>query len=470
MGRNPRGKPSADRARTVAERRRAAPTHPVSLRPAQRARLLRAIVEVVTADGYPDAKVGDITSRAGVSRATFYEMFTGKEACLLAAQHELAGRLGDELAEAITHSEPGRGTQAALVSLVEFADREPLAFDFLMHQTMLGGPQAVTEHDRLFSHIERMVEQSWEQAPECGPLLDMSARILLEGAARLLGVRVRRDGDSPRQQLGDLLAWVDAYTVNAGPPRWRELVPHPALASLACERPGAPVPVRSLPKGRHRLAAELVRQVQRERIVYATVQAIRAKGYASITVADIVAAAGVSRDVFYANFHDKQEAFEAAIQVVFEQLLATMAGAFFGSSGGWPEQVWQAGQAFAGFLEGDASLAHFLFVGTYAPPAHINRVHDFVLAFTVFVEYGNRCRPQGAQIPRVVSEAIVCSVLEAVTFQIRHDRVEDLRGLVPVITYMVFAPFIGTDRAREFVEAKITAAQIEGGAGSAADR
>jgi len=432
---------------------------PPSARPGQRARLLQAIVEVVAGDGYPDAKIGDVTGRAGVSRATFYELFASKEACLLAAQRELAGRLGAELGEAVAQSEPSRGAQAALGALVEYADREPLAFDFLMHETMLVGPQAVDERDRLMSRLEHAIERSWEQAPESVPMLDMSATILLEGTVRLLGLRMRRDGDPPRELLCDLLAWIDAYTVRPGPSRWRELVPHSALLGTPAEHPAAPAPLRSLPKGRHRLAAEVVERVQRERIVYATAQAIRAKGYANITVADIVATAGLSRDVFYTHFHNKQEAFEGTVQLVFEQLLATMAGAFFGHSGAWPERVWEAGRAFAGFLERDPSLAHFLFVGTYAPPAHIKRVHDFVLAFTVFVEYGNRYRPQTAQVPRIVSEAIVCSVLEAVTFHVRHNRVDQLRGLIPLITYMVFAPFIGTDAACEFVEAKLTAAQ-----------
>ncbi len=418
-------------------------------------------MEVVARDGYPDAKIGDLARRAGVSRATFYELFASKEACLLAAVSELAGRVSDELGEAVAQGEASRAAQSALSALVELADREPLAFDFLMHESMLAGPRALEQRDRLMSRLEHTIEGSFEQAPEHVPVLDMSAKILLEGTVRLVGLRMRRDGDAPRRLLCGLLAWIDSYTVSAGPPRWRELVPHPALLSTPAEPSGAPVLPRSLPKGRHRLPAELVKSVQRERILYAAAQAIRAKGYASLTVADIVAIAGLSRDVFYTHFHDKQEAFDATVQLVFEQLLAAMAGAFFGCCGAWPEQVWEAGLAFARFLEDDPSLAHFLFVGTYAPPRHIGRVDDFVLAFTVFVEYGNRYRPQTVQVPRMVSEAIVCSVLEAVSFHIRHDRVEELRGLIPNITYMVFAPFMGTDGAYEFVEAKIKATQAE---------
>jgi AcrR family transcriptional regulator len=423
----------------------------------QRSRLLEAIVEVVARDGYPEAKIGDLAGRAGVSRATFYELFANKEACLIAAHRELGDQMIDVIGSAVAHGESSRAAQSALGALVEFADSEPLSFNFLMHEPMLAGSQALDQRDRLMRRLEDTIEHSWEQAPDHVPVLDMSAKILLEGTVRLLGVRIR-DGDAPRRLLSDLLAWVDSYTVSAGPPSWRELVPDPALLRPPHDDAEAQVLHRSLPKGRHRLGAEVVKSVQRERIVYATAEAIRVKGYANITVADIVATAGLSRDVFYVHFHDKQEAIEGTVQLVFERLLATMAGAFFGSSGAWPEQVWEAGWAFVRFLEADPSLAHFLFVGTYAPPTHIKRVHDFVLAFTVFVESGNNYQSQTAQVSRTVSEAIVCSVLEAVTFHVRHDRVAELRGLIPNITYMVFVPFMGSDAACEFVESKVKAA------------
>ena len=434
---------------------------PAVTRTDQRGRLLEAIVEIVSRDGYPDSKIGDLAEHAGVSRATFYELFDTKEECLLAAQGELADKLSNELELAVAQGEAARAAQSALSALVEFADREPREFDFLMHEAMLAGPEAVGERDRLMGRLEQAIERSWTQAPEGAPVMDMSAKILLAGSVRLLGLRMRRDGDAPKGLLPDLLAWIDSYTVAAGRPRWRELTPHSAILNARSERPAVAPPHRSLPKGRHRMGAEAVKSVQRERIAYATAEAIRQKGYANITVADIVATAGLSRDAFYTHFRDKQGAFEEAIQLTFERLLATLAGAFFGSSGSWPEQVWEAGLAFGRFIEGDPALANFLFVGTYAPPMYIGRVHDFVLAFTVFIEHGNRFEPQTEEVPRIVSEAIVCSVLEAVTFHVRHDRVRELWGLIPLITYMVFAPFMGTADAAGFVETKIAAAQLD---------
>jgi AcrR family transcriptional regulator len=426
----------------------------------QRTRLRRAIVEVVALEGYARARIGDLAQRAGVSRATFYELFANKEACLLDAQRALAERVSGELAQVVARGESSRALQSALTALLEFAEREPLVFDFLMHEAMLAGPEAFAVRDQFVSSLALTVERSWEEAPDTEPLLDMPPRILLEGAVRLLRLRMRREEKLPRRLLSDLLTWIDSYTVNSGPRRWRTLSPHPALLRASPQNAGAALH-RSLPRGRHRLGAGVVRSVQRERIAYATAEAIRAKGYANITVADIVATAGLSRDVFYAHFHDTQEAFEETVQLVFEQLMARMAGAFFGCSGDWPEQVWEAINALVQFLEDNPSLAHFLFVGTYAPPPYIERVDDFMLAFTVFVEYGARYSTQPGHVPRVSSEAIVCSLLELLTFHIRHDRVHDLWGLIPLMSYTVLVPFMGTDGASEFVQEKIIAVQSD---------
>jgi AcrR family transcriptional regulator len=51
----------------------------------QRRRLLAAVIEAVAEQGYLDTRLTDIIARAGVSRKTFYDHFTEKEECFLAA-------------------------------------------------------------------------------------------------------------------------------------------------------------------------------------------------------------------------------------------------------------------------------------------------------------------------------------------------------------------------------------------------
>jgi AcrR family transcriptional regulator len=429
----------------------------LATRAGQRSRLLRAIVEIVGERGFPDAKVADVARSAGVSRATFYELFGSKEACVLTAQADLSAAFLADVEDAIQRAEPDRALRAAVSGIVDFAGREPVVFDFLMHETMLCGVQAQTRRDEVIARVQALVENAWAQAPRGSRSVDVSAQFVLEGTIRLLELRARRDGDDPTRVRDDLMRWVDSYLVTGRAPRWRSPTPEQGLLELPFEHAGGLTVHPALPKGRHRLDSDVARSVQRERITYATAEAIREKGYADVTVADIVAAAGVSRDAFYAQFHDKDEAFDGAAQLVFEHLLATMAGAFFGGSRDWADQVWDAGWAFDRFLESEPSLANFLFIATYAPPARIGRVLDFVLAFALFVEGGNRSRPDDAQLTRTITEAIVCSVLEAVNYQIRHERVYELRGLIPAITYSVFAPFMGSEAADEFVRSKVAA-------------
>jgi len=425
----------------------------------QRARLLEAIVEVVAQDGYSQTKICDLARRADISRVTFYELFTNKEDCFLAAYREQVDRMHDQIARALAQTEPARAAQAALAALVEFADREPLAFNFLTNQAVLAGARALKERDSLMNRLQLSIERRWARAPADAPVLDMSAKLLLEGTTRLLGLKMCRERRISEGLVSDLLAWIDSYTAPPGPPRWRELVPDPLLLRTRAESSKAAPPHRPLPTGRRRLENEVARSIQHERIAYATAEATRARGHADITVADIVATAGLSRDAFYAHFQDKEEAFDRTFKLVFEQLLASIGGAFFACSGEWPDKIWEAGEALARSLESDRTLAHFLPIGTHGPTAKLDHVNDLVLTFTLFLEDGYNYRRESAQVPRLVSNALICVILEAVTFHIHHDRIDDARGLIPILVYLVLAPFMGTSDANEFVEAKTEAAR-----------
>ena len=66
----------------------------------QRERLLDAIANVVAEKGYAATRVADITDYAGVSRKTFYELFSDKEDCFLAAYDASRAMLMDRLAHA----------------------------------------------------------------------------------------------------------------------------------------------------------------------------------------------------------------------------------------------------------------------------------------------------------------------------------------------------------------------------------
>ncbi len=426
-----------------------------SSRADQRARLLEAIVSVAVEGGYPAARVGDVSARAGVSRATFYELFENKEACFFAAHRELAGRLIDKVADTIAAGEAPRAIDLAFTALVDSARCDPSGFDFLTHEAMLAGPAVLEARDDLLAELQDLVVQAHKRVRKQSLLPDIPPGILLGGLVRVLGMRMRRGPYDSDELLGEMLAWVDCYRARARSGRrpvqfpQSERTAEPGLAQGAM----APAP---LPRGRHRLPSALVIRVQRERILHATADVIRAKGYEDTTVADIVAKAGVSREVFYSHFHSRSDAFLATHKLVFEQMMATAAGAFIASSGSWPDRVWDSWGAATGLVVGSPSLAHFAFVESYAlGPSVARRTDQAVVAFTVFLRDGHRYVRGGAEPSATISTAIAGAVMETTASYIRHDRAEELFALLPMLVYMILAPFLGGDGAIEFIEVKL---------------
>jgi AcrR family transcriptional regulator len=66
---------------------------------------------------------------------------------------------------------------------------------------------------------------------------------------------------------------------------------------------------RGLPRGRSSLSPPDVGAAHRDRLTHAVIGVVARQGYAATTVADIVAAARVSRAAFYAQFSSKEECF-----------------------------------------------------------------------------------------------------------------------------------------------------------------
>lgn len=190
----------------------------------------------------------------------------------------------------------------------------------------------------------------------------------------------------------------------------------------------------------------------RERILRATAATIRDHGYRDTTVAEIAAAAGVSRRTFYNEFPSRSEAFIATYEHGFQQTLAACTPAFLSVSE-WPERVWRGAEALTGFMAREHAIAYLGFVECHAlGPAFARRVHDTQLAFTLFLEEGYRQRPQAASLSRACSALTAAAIFE-VGFQVIRSA-SSLR-MQPLAVYIALAPFIGLAPAGEFVADKV---------------
>ncbi len=82
----------------------------------QRERMMAAIAELMAEHGYEPVRVGDISARAGVSRATFYECFENKQGCAFAAYDRFIEVLLQRIAPAL---DPAKGAQAYAEAILE---------------------------------------------------------------------------------------------------------------------------------------------------------------------------------------------------------------------------------------------------------------------------------------------------------------------------------------------------------------
>jgi AcrR family transcriptional regulator len=84
------------------------------------------------------------------------------------------------------------------------------------------------------------------------------------------------------------------------------------------------VMVNRLPPGRHGLSRDEVTGSQRERMLRGMAEAVTERGYANVTVADVIKRAGVSRETFYEQFANKEDCFMAAYDTIVVVLLKAL--------------------------------------------------------------------------------------------------------------------------------------------------
>jgi AcrR family transcriptional regulator len=213
----------------------------------------------------------------------------------------------------------------------------------------------------------------------------------------------------------------------------------------------------ALTPGRPRLTEEQVGANHRQRILFAAAQLAEKKGYTATTIAEITKLARVDGRVFYSLFNDKQDAFMTVHELGFHELMAVTAGAFFVGAT-WPERSWEAGRAFTQFLERNPTVAHVGFVEAYAVgPGAIQRVEDSNGAFTIFLQEGYQHAPGEDPPSRLALEAIIATIFEIAYRQARASARPRLAGMLPHMTYLWLAPFIGPVEAGEFIDRQLAA-------------
>lgn len=207
-----------------------------------------------------------------------------------------------------------------------------------------------------------------------------------------------------------------------------------------------------LPRGRHGLPREIVERSQRERLLAAVVRVTVAKGYESITVADILGEAGVGRETFYELFDDKLDCMLAAHKLLIDNLENRVREVYV-VEGPWPQRMRDALAATLEWFAADPDVGRFTLVELSAVgPAFRPRFKaEFARAISLLEEGAGADGPvpELAQAYALAVGAIIARIYEEVVL----GRTAELPRLLPDLTYELLVPFLGEEQARATADA-----------------
>jgi AcrR family transcriptional regulator len=113
----------------------------------QRGRMLDAMAGATAEKGYVQTTVGDVVKRAGVSRETFYEHFSGKEDCFIAAfdagVDEVLETMAASLREDAGDADPFARLDRVLAMYLDALAAEPEFARTFLVEVYAAGPRAI---------------------------------------------------------------------------------------------------------------------------------------------------------------------------------------------------------------------------------------------------------------------------------------------------------------------------------------
>ena len=445
----------------------------------QRKRLQQAMIELVAEKGYPAVRIVDLAKLAHVSQPTFYSLYTDKEDLFLCTYDEVAGRIAMAVLEA--YNSGGRYDQRLAMAMrawAELAASEPEAVSLLVIGAFGAGSKALERRGRILEELERLINGARSSIDRDGPPADTSAftsveastdalvesstedstdltvKAIVGGVREVTAERLReaRSGELP-ELADDLIAWAMCY-----PPRLPDGLAAPAASGGESAGRSASEPSERarraegrLPSGRSDLPRQFIVKSQQERIVDATAAIVAERGLAALTIPEIVRRANVSNQTFYDIYPSKRDAFLGAQKVGLHQALGVAVKAYEAHSDDWPRAVGAGVRALVHYLVSEPAHAHLTLVDTFAASPQATEIRNSMMqAFAAYIGPGYELVGDSRTVPAIAAEAIAGGVWQVLHHYIESDRIDELCGTVPQLTYFALTPFLGPVQAAAY--------------------
>jgi AcrR family transcriptional regulator len=182
--------------------------------------------------------------------------------------------------------------------------------------------------------------------------------------------------------------------------------------------------------------------LQRARMFHAMTRAVSEKGYAKVTVADVVSLAGVSRRTFYEHFTDVEDCFVEAYEAATSALLAEVGSAVRAALvEDWRGRFEVAIAAYLRGLASDPYMARACLVDTLGagPRAVETRRHVYAQFVSQIQALRHGSRNGKSDVPYVQFWAAVGAIAELVQDHIVTHGAKSLPELTPTLVRIGWA-------------------------------
>jgi AcrR family transcriptional regulator len=388
----------------------------------QRARLQKAMVELVAEHGYNAVAVATLSNHARVSKRDFYKHFDSKEECFLATydfivSHSVRGILAaaegeEEWCERLRlgflafAGQIVSSPEAARLALVEAFAAGSVAVERMLHT------------NRLF---EALVARNLALADGVPGLPPLVLKGIVAGGGRV--ARARLLSGDPRQLTLDgdeLLSWALSFCDDD-------------VARLHCPEVAA---VLSPPV----TGAEVPPGDERALILAATARLASKEGYATLTVPRVRAAAGVSRRSFDAHFEGVADCFLATLEMLSDRTLAA-ARPFYLTADDWASGVHRMIASLCQHLASDPTFASLAFLEVFSPGPEAIRWRSEMIAKLATIL--RQEAPPARQPTAFAAEASVGAMWGVIHHFVATGRGVHLPTVAPVLSYLALAPALG---------------------------
>jgi len=127
----------------------------------QRERILAAVAQATVDNGYGGMSVQDVVRQAGVSRRTFYELYSNKDDAFMAAYHEGATRLLTSVRAAYRTETSFEGMLSAMLSeFLNILAASPTFAHMCIVDVMAAGPEAIAKRTWVMTEFAKLIDEN----------------------------------------------------------------------------------------------------------------------------------------------------------------------------------------------------------------------------------------------------------------------------------------------------------------------